>query len=353
MKGARQIGLVLGSAAGFLLLVAVINFTVAPYHIYCQSGCVHDEPKPKAYNQAYLNKRQLLTLQEADTALIGNSRVLWGLHAGSEVWEDSKVINLGIPAISLTTFDKLIDRLLIQQPGLERVVLGIDYIDLYRELRHPDAELVFSVDELQVEDIAATLFGLSALMDSGVTLISNQANSETINRWGDEPRLDYPDLIRAKGQSAIFDEMIAEARKVLSVEPDPKVVRTQVNRLFEILEKLRSAGVDVYIVFYPFHSSYYSLLQEMGRFEHYAGLKSEICTEVSALDWSPDHVIEVWDFGYANRYTNEVVPDNRDEIMEWYWDPGHFRSSLGDVVIGNILRQRSDMGRRCGGATQN
>jgi hypothetical protein len=53
--------------------------------------------------------------------------------------------------------------------------------------------------------------------------------------------------------------------------------------------------------------------------------------------------IEVWDFSGATIYTSEVIPNKSDRatIMNWYWDPGHFRSSLGDLILERILQSKS------------
>jgi hypothetical protein len=49
--------------------------------------------------------------------------------------------------------------------------------------------------------------------------------------------------------------------------------------------------------------------------------------------------VTVWDFGCAHRLTAEPIPDEGDRKteMRWYWEAGHFKKQLGDLVLDRIL----------------
>ena len=51
--------------------------------------------------------------------------------------------------------------------------------------------------------------------------------------------------------------------------------------------------------------------------------------------------VELWDFTGFSPYTAEQVPrpgDTRTEL-QWYWEAGHFKKSLGDLLARERVRR--------------
>ena len=50
--------------------------------------------------------------------------------------------------------------------------------------------------------------------------------------------------------------------------------------------------------------------------------------------------IELWDFSGFAPYADENVPPLGDTTteMQWYWESGHFKSSLGEVLLARIFK---------------
>jgi hypothetical protein len=61
--------------------------------------------------------------------------------------------------------------------------------------------------------------------------------------------------------------------------------------------------------------------------------------------------ISLWDFSSHNMYTSETPPsqDDKESVMEWYWESGHYRSTLGERVLAAIFngpKTHSSFGKR-------
>jgi hypothetical protein len=64
--------------------------------------------------------------------------------------------------------------------------------------------------------------------------------------------------------------------------------------------------------------------------------------------------VELWDFSGFAPYADEPVPmpgDKRAE-MRWYWEAGHFKKALGDIILERIFEaggSETGWGRRLKG----
>ena len=51
-----------------------------------------------------------------------------------------------------------------------------------------------------------------------------------------------------------------------------------------------------------------------------------------------------WDFGCPTELTAEAVPSEaeRGAAMQWYWEAGHFKKELGDLVLARALGESNE-----------
>ena len=69
----------------------------------------------------------------------------------------------------------------------------------------------------------------------------------------------------------------------------------------------------------------------------YEDWKRELVRRVDAARGTMD--VELWDFTGFSPYADERVPrpgDTRTEL-QWYWEAGHFKKSLGDQMLVNMF----------------
>jgi hypothetical protein len=57
----------------------------------------------------------------------------------------------------------------------------------------------------------------------------------------------------------------------------------------------------------------------------------------------------LWDFSGYNDFSTEAVPAPGDKksATRWYWESGHFKSSLGDLILARIYDEEASSLGRC------
>ena len=56
--------------------------------------------------------------------------------------------------------------------------------------------------------------------------------------------------------------------------------------------------------------------------------------------------VEVWDFSGLSTETQEAIPakGDRQTHLSYYWEAGHFKKKLGDLVMARLLGNQSNFG---------
>jgi hypothetical protein len=56
--------------------------------------------------------------------------------------------------------------------------------------------------------------------------------------------------------------------------------------------------------------------------------------------------VQVWDFSGISPETLEGIPEKGDRTIHLahYWEAGHFKKELGDLIIDRLLGKQSDFG---------
>jgi len=99
-------------------------------------------------------------------------------------------------------------------------------------------------------------------------------------------------------------------------------------------------GVDVQLVIYPYHLLLMLQIEAAGLWP----LLEQWKADVAALsDEARRRGVRVtlWDFSCPDRLTAEAVPGDRERkaTMRWYWEAGHFKKELGDLVLARVFGQ--------------
>jgi hypothetical protein len=66
-------------------------------------------------------------------------------------------------------------------------------------------------------------------------------------------------------------------------------------------------------------------------------------TEIAA---GGGETVALWDFSGFSEYSTEMIPGPGDRQTEvrWYWEAGHFKKELGDVVLDRVLLSEGTVG---------
>lgn len=367
----RYLSTWLQATALILLVVAAINLVVDPYGIFRwidQAG--FNSIKPTAASHGAMSKAYQVLRVEPKTLILGNSRAEVGLDPNHPAWPQSArpVYNAALPGTGTATSLHFLKHVLAAttdnpaaRPTL--VVWGVDFMDFLTDPSKPTpasgtnfesaeskrfmtAPVATRLNQ-QVRDYAESTLTLGALIDS-VTTLANQRNpySVDLTPQGFNPMRDYIKITRNEGYWAVFRQKDlayekAFARLPKSIFDESGTTSKHWKDLKEIMLLCRQNGIELRLFTYPYHAH---LFETFGRTGHLQVLEqwkialTKTINEEAAASGKP--AFSLWDFSQLNEVTSEAVPlkGDRNPIMRWYWEAGHFKSELGGEMLEAILR---------------
>lgn len=362
---------ILGATFGCLCMLTVaLTVAVDPYYIFGTPRFVGwNLFKPAAGERAAAAKTYLLERTHPRTLLLGNSRVEVGIDPESASWPSAMrpVFDAGLGSRGLSIAAKLLEDALADH-GLRHVLVGVDVFDFLQTddvgssplgpvYAGPDQDRVRVHPDLspnpahllaRIEDCLAATLTLNAVTDSLITVLAQHRSAPaTMTPLGFNPLADYRMYVKLHGFRDLFDQKQAQYAARVSHYTHPDYVspyRTASFRaLREIIEVSRDHDVDVTLVVYPYHAWVLDLLRVHSLWGSFEDWKRALVRVVTELD--PEHrTVRIVDFSGYNAYTTESPPlvgDTRTELR-WYWEPGHFRSALGDRIIARLYGNQDE-----------
>ncbi|MCS7466760.1 hypothetical protein NZK35_08905 [Stieleria sp. ICT_E10.1] len=344
------------------LLVAGFNVAIDPYlrfGIPRYTGFSFF--KPKAIRQVRMAKAYGVVRNEYKTIFLGNSRVDIGLDPDSEGLPDAfkPAYNLGQPGGGTEIALAYLEHVIVHHKP-STVVLGVDFLNVLRKpgdsgqrsgtvaIKSTDESPMWarlrSLDETKkfapgfpqrLTDATASTLSLSALSDSILTVLL-QSNPYVANMTdaGFNSGEAFRNLIRSEGQASLFEQKNAEYDDKCRERIFPPLEESQEIRAIESLLRLckrREIRIEVYT--HPYHADILRILNATDRwveFENWKLKVSQLCQ---------DYDTRLWDFSWYNDSTTEAVPvpSDRETVMRWYWESGHYRSTLGDELLETLF----------------
>lgn len=338
---------------------ALVNGLVDPYLLLgSQRRPGFNDLKPKAAHRIRTSKPYLAEGFRAATLVGGNSRPEMGLDPGSPGWrpESRPVFNMGVPGATLQMQAKYL-RHGVYATGARRVVLALDYVDflvpgseeararsraaaaeILRLELDPDGRTGFQQHLQRGKDRLAALFSLETLLDSAATVLAQgDPESSTRNPDGFNPARDYLPIIRSEGQRILFDQRTRElaasfARNEVRLSNRDDEDDTPLPALARFLDWAASADVEVVLAINPYHAYYLCLIHATGTWDRFEAWKREMS------DLAASKGVPLWDFNDFGEWSVEAPPGPGDTktVLRWYWEPGHYRSSLGELMIARL-----------------
>lgn len=358
------------ATALMLLVVAAINLVVDPYGIFR----LVDQPgfnsiKPTAASHGAMSKAYQVLRVQPKTLILGNSRVEVGLDPNHPAWPQSArpVYNAALPGTGTATSLRYLQHVLAANAGNPAaqptlVLWGVDFMDFLTDPTLPTPTRSANPDSSeskrlmtapfstrfgqQARDYAESTLTLAALIDS-VTTLANQRNPYAVDLTpqGFNPMRDYIKITQDEGYWAVFRQKDQVYEK--SFARFPKGIFDASGNtskhwedLKEIMRLCRQSGIELRLFTYPYHAHMLDIFSKTG---HAPGLAFWKATLVKALadeaTASAKPAFRLWDFSNLNAITDEGVPLKGDHrsTMRWYWEAGHFKSTLGDVMLYQLL----------------
>ncbi|MCF6337465.1 MAG: hypothetical protein L3J84_05875 [Gammaproteobacteria bacterium] len=345
-----------------LITTAGLNYLVDPYGLFGTSRIAgFNEKKPTANTRVRVVKPYQVTRVQPHALIIGNSRPEMGLDPDHECWpvEKRPVYSLTTPGASVYMQMRQTQHALASTPA-NLIIVGVDFLDFLvtpenhadpyqwppavREFEHRLSVTTTGQDNdtywrQSIRDYVTTVFSLDTLEDSLQT-IASQGNINASNQTerGFNPARDYLDIIHSEGQAVLFrqknDQVIST---LLGKNWSIYHAGTRWSRDFEALKQLMETSkkhdAELILFINPYHAQYLESIRQTGKWSLFEQWKREL---VKLADNYTNNAI--WDFSGYNAYTTEAESvDKTTNVMDWFWEPAHYRKELGDLMLNRML----------------
>jgi hypothetical protein len=163
---------------------------------------------------------------------------------------------------------------------------------------------------------------------------------------GFNPLHEYDVAARADGYHALFRQRAQENARAYVAKP--KSVRGAGGLpgpdFGTLRQLLRAARTETHIIIYPYHAQLLLMLDEAGLWPAFEDWKRLLIDTIESersegrIQWP----VTIWDFSGFHDAATEVIPapGDRDTVVKWYWEGGHFKKALGDRVIDQMLGEQ-------------
>jgi len=301
-----------------------------------------NEIKPEAYTHKVAAKRSLFLRGNYTTLILGNSRVDLGFNPLSKDWpvKFGTTFNFGLPGALLER--NISNYYFAHKEGRnpENIILLIDFYNFITPRKTKSLE----IGDQYIHPWLDGNFSLSALQDAVSTVRAQYIqNPKGMNIAGFNPVLPYNDMVRIEGH---YNITLHSNKRSVQTFASRKKKRDNSNDThsfdLELLTKfakdLSKENIQFYVIFPPYHLDFHTIIKETDLSILFQAWKKAVVTAVFAGNTSA----QVWDFATINHVTTENIPVKGDKQtkMKWYWEPGHFKSSVGDLIGCEIIEPK-------------
>lgn len=368
----------LGGTVSLLIAVAIFNLGVDPYGLFR----LIDKPgfnsiKPTAAARGAMTKAYQIVRTRPRGLILGNSRSEVGLDPTHAAWPPhaQPVYNAALPGTGTATSLLYLQHTLAaaaSNPGEQPkvVVWGIDVMDFLTDATIPRRNTItanehsrlLKIDNKntirfqQTRDYLMSTLTLSALLDS-IETIASQRNPYAVNLtpFGFNPMRDYVKISSDEGYWKVFRQkdqanIKAYLRRPKGIFDSSGGTSQALEDLKEVIRLCRQYEIELHLFTYPYHAHLLEIIRITG---HWPALETWKRTVVQFLADEANNASKpgfpFWDFSGFNTLSTEAIPakGDRKTKMRWYWEAGHFKSELGDLMVERMFghgTQSADFG---------
>lgn len=332
------------AATGVLLSIAAIclGMYANPYYVFGNGGPVL---KPMAYNHSLMAKEYLMPRNHPTTLILGNSRAEVGLNPESTLWPSAykPVFDAAMAGQVLETERGMLQHAL-RETHLKLVVVELDFADFIRSAnRKTEHKAIERPDRTQffqrIRDIGTATLTIDAIIDSLYTLFNtDKQTSDTMTAQGFNPLRSHIPIEEREGYHSVFAQREYSNRELYKAWSIRDIGDTSKNIEFSELRKIidlcSAKGIPVVLFIPPYHAQYLELIRKEGFWPGFEKWK------ISLSHLASKDRVRLLDFTGYSSFTTEPVPpaNDRHTVMRWYWEAGHFKNALGELVISRIFR---------------
>lgn len=336
---------------GVLLCISTV-VVVDPYRLYRlvdRAGFNRIKPLPERYQEQIKLSGALAA--KADVLIAGNSRAEIGFDPEYRELSAAgmSTYNIALAGTAISTTKRQLDDLRGHGAQPARLILGVDFLDFLIDPTktsaavHRDQALPPSEEFKWKFD---ALFSMTSLADAVKTVGMQHLNDiETMTPRGFNPLLEYYKHVRNDGYYPIFQQRATEYAKTFVRKPHGLVEQAtgssqNFDSLRAILANAARGQTKLDVVIYPYHAQILAMFEQVGLQPVFVRWKSLLVRDVEAMRAAyPNAQVTLWDFSGFSPFQCEIIPRRGDKITatQWYWEAGHFKPALGNLVLARIL----------------
>jgi hypothetical protein len=359
-SAARYLGILTVFLVTVLVAAAIFDALIDPYDVLGSARVSgFNLVKPEAENHARLTKPYQIARLRPRAVIVGTSRAEIGLDPENPSWPQTAlpVYNFGLPGANLATVDREL-KVAGSTGRLELAIILLDFenflsADAAPDLTPDEDERMAVGDGSQptapstirhLEDAFLTTLTLPALEDSVLTVLRQQGRYSTditpAGRWTEAA---FEQAAASDGYHELFAQKDADyarrnarAAKFLAdradATPGIEIVR-------QMLDYCSKRGIRPILVIPPYHADLLEMFDRVGLWDRFENWKIDLVKAVSGSSKSGGMIPQLWDFSGYDRFSTEPVPEQGDRktIVRWFWEPGHFKRVLGDMLLRRVL----------------
>jgi hypothetical protein len=339
------------AAIGALALIGAFNMLVDPYRYFAApriAGLNALKPRPDA-NLASVKLMAASQLQP-QAVVLGNSRMDVAIDPLHPAWHGRQAYNLGIPGGGICSAWSSLQVLRSGQ-GPELIVLGADFLDFLTRSQSLDCSAGAQPQPLQ-ERLRAigSLSGLQASLDT--VLMQSDPYPDELTEQGLSPVRNYERIAATDGYEAMFRQRAQETALSIMRAPHQltlpgRTTSLELETLRKIIADAIAHGSRLEIVIYPYHAQYLVMFDDAGLWPLFETWKRMLLAMVEQeAAGARTAQVRIWDFSGLTSYHAEPIPapSARDARMQWYWEGGHFKQSLGNLMLQRMFAADADDG---------
>lgn len=355
--------------AGLLGFVAGFNLLVDPYGVFRlidRDG--FNRVKPSAGPHGAMTKAYDVLRVKPRSLILGNSRAEVGFDPESTAWPDADrpVFNLALPGTGTDATVHYLQHALAsgRKDGMpRRVVWGVDFMDFLVDGSQPRYPVALHPEDMRLltlhdgsrnpmrwlrrgRDYAESMLTLRALQDAIVTVYQQRdRHAADLTASGFNPMRDYAGHAAGEGYQPLFRHRAVENTRAYLRRPKDLFhvdgsVSAALDDLRQVMRLCRREGIALHLVIYPYHAQLLEIFRLTGHwsaFESWKRALVNVVEEEAAATRQPPYPL--WDFSAVNGWTSETIPaqGDRQTEMRWYWEAGHFKRELGDLMLRRML----------------
>jgi hypothetical protein len=288
-----------------------------------------------------------------NAGIFGNSRAEIGFDPEHPDFtaKGLRAYNHAIPGTSVATAVQQLEWL--QQAGCKpkTIVLGVEFIDFVGSPAAPSGVTALPPSPaINATVLTESVFSMTGVRDSLETLLIQHARyPSSLTERGFNPLLNYIPEVAHSGHYTLFRQRATEnAAKWLQMPRQIHPVSGESAEFVQLQRFLRTASQEaesIHVVIYPYHAQLRLLMSKVG----FESLLSEWKSDVLAIAQRNSKGaarITVWDFSGISAQTLEPIPapDDRRAQLRHYWEGGHFKRELGNVMLSQMLGGKPGFG---------